>query len=200
MKYFIIIIFSITSIGSYGQDFDRYFSVSWDVNKPLTTTRWIDETSVLGFKIGYHKLLNDRFSVGVDFTESIYRHYEPTTTFISSDGAITTDYFNYLYSYGVVANGKYFLPSKSKKLMPYVGVGAGAAFNRFAQFYNIYTDKDDSWGFLARPEAGVIFSFGGKVGLIASAHYDFTTAGSDKFEYSGFSHYGVNLGLVFMSY
>jgi hypothetical protein len=199
MRY-LVIIFLVTSFHSWAQDFDRYFSISWDVNKPLTNTRWIDETSAVGFKIGYHKLLNDRFSLGIDFSEAVYHHYEPTTTFITDDGALTTDYFNYLYSYGIVANGKYFLPTQSRRLMPYVGLGAGVALNRFVQYYNIYTDGEDSWGFLARPEAGVLVTFGGRVGIIASAHYDYSTAGSDYYDYSGFTNYGVNLGIVIMSY
>ena len=190
----------MTSILSWSQDFDRYFTFSWDVNKPLTNTRWIDETSSFGFKVGYHKLLSDKFSVGVDVTDYVYHHYEPKATFVTEGGAITTDFFNYVYSYGLVVNGKYFIPTQNSKIMPFLGFGAGVSANRFVQSYNIYTDRDDSFGFLARPEAGVLLSFGGKVGIIASAHYDYSTAGSDYFEYSGFSNYGVNLGLVFMSY
>lgn len=190
----------LASTACMSQDFDRYVSVSWDFNQPLTNTNWIKEGSGLGAKIGYHKMLNDRFAVGVDAAWAVYRHYEPTTTFINNDGAITTDYFNYIYSYSFMASGNYFLPSSSKKLMPFVGLGLGASQSKFVQYYNVYTDKDQSWGFIARPEVGLLVPFGGKLGLQVAAHYDYTTAGSDRFNYSGFSHFGVSVGLVSMSY
>jgi len=185
---------------SMAQDFDRMFSIGWDINKPITNTNWIDETSFLGFKAGYKGMVTDRFAAGVDFTWSTYKHYEPWTVFYGPDGAISTDFFNYVYAYGLMASGQYFLPTGNPKLMPYVGLGAGVAYNHFVQYYNIYTDQDEGWGFAARPEVGILLPFGGKVGLQAAVHYDYTTAGTDYFDYSGFQHYGFSIGLVIMSY
>jgi hypothetical protein len=185
----------------FSQDFLRYFSLSWDVNKPLTNTNWIDETSFIGTKFSYRSMITDRFAAGVDFTWSTYKHYQPWTTFMGPDGALSTDYFNYIYAYGLMAGGQYFLPSSNpRKFMPFVGLGAGVAYNRFAQYYNIYTDPDEGWGFVARPEVGILLPFGSKVGIQATAHYDYTTAGSEYFDYSGFQHYGFTIGLVLMSY
>ena len=182
------------------QDFDRYFYVTWNYNTPLSDTEWIGDPSIEGLKMGYRKLITDRIAAGVDFTWSVYDQYEPTTTFVSNDGAITTDYFKYVYNYGITATGQYFLPVNSMNILPYVGIGVGAAYNRYAMYYNIYTDEDTSWGFLARPEVGVLFTFSKKVGATVAAHYDYSTAKSDYFELSNFSHYGFNVGLVFTSY
>lgn len=200
MRLVYIVIFVLFSQFAMGQDFDKYFYASWNYKTPLSDTNWLGDPSASGVKFGYRKIINDRFSAGFDFTWSAYEEYKPTATFVTDDGAITTDYFNDLYSYGLTLNGQYFLPVNSSRVLPFIGIGVGAGLNRYAQYYNIYTETDSSWGFLARPEVGVLFAFGGKVGIIAGAHYDYTTAKSDFFELSDFSAYGFNLGIVLMSY
>lgn len=193
-----ILLLSVQALSA--QDFDRYFYVTWNYNTPLSDTEWIGDPSIEGLKMGYRKLITDRIAAGVDFTWSVYDQYEPTTTFVSDDGAITTDYFKYIYNYGITANGQYFLPVNSMNILPFVGIGVGAVYNRYAMYYNIYTDEDTAWGFIARPEVGVLFTFSKKVGATVAAHYDYSTAKSDYFELSNFSHYGFNVGLVFTSY
>jgi hypothetical protein len=185
---------------SLAQDFDRYFYFTWNYNIPLSNTNWIGESSPKGLKMGYRKLLTDRISAGFDFTWSVYDQYEPTTTFVSDDGALTTDYFKYLYNYGLTINGQYFLPVNSTNILPYVGIGVGAAYNRYTMYYNIYADDDNAWGFLARPEVGVLFTFGRKVGATIGAHYDYSTAKSEYFALDNFNNYGFNVGLIFTSY
>ncbi len=200
MRFLYSCLFILVAHVALAQDFDRYFYVSWDYNIPLTNTNWVGDPSARGYKLGYRKFISQRFLVGLDFSQSVYDQYEPPTTFVSGDGAITTDYFKYIYSYGITLNGQYFLPVGNSKILPYVGLGVGAAFNRYAMYYNIYTEDDSSWGFLGRPEVGVLFAFSGKVGATVSAHYDYTTARSDYFDLSNFNHYGFNVGIVFMSY
>ena len=200
MRYLLMATFFFISGWTSAQDFDRFFTVSWDINVPATSTSWIDGTSLSGAKFGYRGMVSDRIAAGFDVSWAVYNKYYPPDTFTSPDGAITTDYFNYIYSYGFMASGQYFLPSSNPKIMPYAGIGLGAALNRFAQYYNIYTDADDSWGFVARPEVGVLLPFGSKVGVTAAVHYDYTTAGSDTFNYSGFNHYGFSIGLALMTY
>lgn len=182
------------------QDFDRYFSIGWNANKPLSNTSWIEEGSARGLKLTYRKLLNDRFAVGMDFSWAVYDEYQPTVTIEHSGGAITSDYFKYMYHYGLTLSGQYFLPVESRKLMPYAGLGLGVAYNRYTLFYNFYSESEEKYGFLGRPEIGVLFPFGGRVGANLSAHYDFSTAASDYFGYSNFSNVGFSLGIVFMSY
>jgi hypothetical protein len=88
----------------------------------------------------------------------------------------------------------------NQKVLPFIGLGVGAGFNRYALYYNFYAEDDSNWGFRARPEIGVLFAFGGKVGATVGAHYDYTTAKSDYFNLSDFNHYGFNVGIVLMSY
>lgn len=201
MRIIIIAIIMLAAQATFAQDFDRLLYVSWDVNKPLANTGdWIENNSRAGLRIGYRKFINERFTVGGDVSWAYYKQYEPQTTFVNPDGAITTDYFKYTYSYSLTLNGQYFLPVKSEHILPFAGVGLGAVLNRDKMYYNVYVESDDSWGFLARPEVGVLIPFSRKIGLIAAAHYDFTTAKSDYFNLSSASNLGVNVGLIFTSY
>lgn len=202
MKFFIASLWVIIlGIGSAkAQDFDRYFSLSWMGSKPLSNTSWIDHDTGKGVRLTYRKLINDKFAAGFDYTWATYEKYYPTATFVEGTRTITTDYFNYVYSYGLTLNGQYFLPFSTDRVMPFVGLGIGAALNRYVQYYNVYTEDDRSWGFLARPEVGVLFPFGGKWGATIGAQYHYSTAKSDFFEYDDFSSLSVNVGIVLMSY
>jgi Outer membrane protein beta-barrel domain len=182
------------------QDFDRYFSLSWQGSIPLSNTSWIDKSSGKGLRIGYRKMINNKFAAGFDYTWATYDQYFPPTTFESGNSAIHTDYFNYVYSYAITLSGQYFVPLQTKKIMPFAGLGAGASMNRYVQYYNIYKENDSSWGFIARPEIGVLFPFGGKWGATVSGNYNFSTAKSDYFGYDNFNYFGVNVGVVIMSY
>lgn len=186
---------------SVAQDFDNVFYVSWNMSKPVSSTAdWISSSSARGAKIGYRKMINDRFSAGVDLTWNVFNDYEPVTTFENPTGAVTTDYYEYLYAYGITLGGQYYLPFGTDKVMPYVGLGLGASLNRYALFYNVYTETDNSWGFLATPEVGILFPFGGKIGAMVAAHYDFSTSTSDYFEIGRYNRVGVNVGIVLMGY
>lgn len=188
-------------IGSVSaQDFDRYFYLSWMGSKPLSNTSWIDEDTGKGLRFGYRKLINDKFAVGFDYTWATFDKYYPTATFLDDTRTITTDYFNYVYSYGLTLSGQYFLPFSTARVMPFVGLGVGASLNRYFQYYNIYTEDDQSWGFLGRPEVGVLFPFGGKWGATIAAQYNFSTANSDFFGYDDFNSLSFNVGVVMMSY
>src|SRR5690606_16209441 len=58
----------------------------------------------------YRKMINDKFAAGFDYTWATYDKYYPTTSFVDGTRTITTDYFNYVYSYGLTLSGQYFLP------------------------------------------------------------------------------------------
>jgi hypothetical protein len=78
----------------------------------------------------------------------------------------------------------------------------GAGRNNYKVSYNIYTDEESTWGFLARPEAGILVRIGTRrrLGLMAAAHYDFSTAKSDSYGYNNFMNAGFQLGIMFMQW
>jgi hypothetical protein len=181
----------------------RYFYPSVDLNKPLSNTSWISDGTARGARLGYRVFLNEKFSVGLDLHATTYDQYKPTETMQQSSGALTTDYFNYVYNYGAAVSGQhYFKVGEGDTFLPYVGVGVGANHNEYVMYYNIYKERDNRWGFLARPEAGILVKFGGRrsLGALAAIHYDYSTNSSKKFGYNGFSNIGFNFGIVLIEW
>jgi len=196
MKKLFLIICCFASITAHAQR--NYLYVGLDISKP-SAPDFVNETSASGIKIGYRFQIKDRFYAGIDFNRNTYDHYEPTETYATTNGHITTDYFSYIYSFGVAASGQYHFNWNNQKVVPYVGIGLGAMNNEYALFYNIYKEGDQHWGFLVRPETGVIARLGRSLGAFASLTYDYTTNKSEYFKLKGFQTLGLQFGLVLMS-
>lgn len=201
MKYVFLLCVFLTGFGAIAQE--HYFYAALDFNKPLTNTSWLGASSNRGFKLGYRSFINERFSAGLDFSNTTYEEYNPTETRQTNSGAFTTDYFKYIYNYSLVASGQYnFRLAKTEAVIPYIGLGLGANHNEYVMYYNIYNDSDQNWGFLARPEAGVLVRFGrrGSIGATAAVHYDYSTNKSEKFNYDRFSSIGAHIGIMLMEW
>lgn len=199
-----IIIFLITFFPStllWAQQ--KYIYLNLDINKPLSNPDWIADLSAGGGKVGYRSFIRPNFSAGLDLGWSTFDQYQPTSTIQNPTGAITTDYFHFIYSYSGVVSGQYYFKSEEQdRFFPYAGLGLGANTNEYVLYYNIYDDTERSWGFLARPEAGLLYRFTerGTWGLMASIHYDYSTNRSKKFNYHNFSSIGFQIGLMVMSF
>lgn len=186
---------------SLAQSFEGYYSASFDFNQPLTNTKWIGAFSPFGLKVGYHRMLNEKFSLGADFNYGTYKEYHPKETFSTQTRAITTDYFNYIYAYGGVVSFRYY-KSTENLINVYYGLGAGVAHNKYTVYYNVYGDQHKSTGFLVRPEAGMLIRFSKRraVSGLVGLHYDYSTANYKLDGYSSFSNVGINLGIVILDW
>ena len=182
---------------------EKYFYLSLDATKPLSNTSWVEDATFAAGKIGYRGFIRPNFSAGLDIGWANFDQYEPTSTKDNPTGAITTDYFHYIYSYSAVVSAQYyFKPEDEDRFFPYAGLGLGANTNEYVLYYNIYEDAQRGWGFLARPEIGLLFRFTERssLGVMAALHFDYSTNKSDKFNYSNFSSIGFQLGLISMSF
>jgi hypothetical protein len=187
-----------------GRDFDRFYFLSWDNNSPMSNKDFISQSSSLGTKLGFRKRLNDedKFWVGADFGWAVYKQYFPTQTYTSGVQSVTTDLYNYAYTYSLSANLDYFFLPMEKIFVPYAGLGIGGAYDKFAQYYNVYGSQSSSWGFLVRPEAGVLIGFkeNSPWRIKAAFHYDYSTNTSSDFDYKNFMSMGFQIGLVKMAW
>jgi opacity protein-like surface antigen len=181
---------------------ENYFYINLDINTPMSNRDWIGSTSARGAKIGYRKFINEKFSAGVDIGSASYSQYFPMEKFVDGNTVTSTDYFNYVTNYTFAASGQYNFKINPEWLLPYAGIGLGAANNKYTRYYNIYTDVDQSWGFLARPEAGVLVRLSKRrsIGAMAAVHYDFSTAKSEMYNYTSFSNLGVQVGIMLMEW
>jgi hypothetical protein len=201
MKKYIFIIFLLSATFSFAQE--KYFYASLDVNKPLSNTSWIGDVSSSGVRAGYHIFLNPRLSAGLDIGWATFDQYNPTETTQHATGAITTDYFKYIYTYSATASLRYYFPlGEAERFFPYAGLGLGANTNEYIIYYNIYQDAARGWGFLARPEAGILVRLGSRrsLGLMAAVHADYSTNKNEKFGYKNFSTLGFQIGIILLEF
>lgn len=201
MRY--ILLFATLLITGYTSAQEKYMYLALDVNKPTSNTAWIDGISAAGGKLGYRGFIRPNFSAGLDIGWTNFDKYEPTSTKQNATGAITTDYFHYIYQYSAVASGQYYFKEEDEdRFFPYAGLGLGANTNEYVLYYNIYEDSERSWGFLARPEVGVLFRFSDRssLGIMAALHYDYSTNKSEKFNYNNFTALGFQIGLIGMTF
>ena len=195
-QYLIILLVGLAGSAS-AQESYLYFA--WDVNTPISNTEWIGSTSTSGGRVGYRHFIGAarRFSAGLDVNWAYYQEYKPTETFLRPGGAITTDYFNEISQFGIALSGQYYFQvGEEQRIFPYTGLGLGASRNFYSVYYNIYEDSESQWGFLARPEAGLLLPIGARrrFALSAAVHYDFSTSRSENYSYDGFSSWGFHLG------
>jgi len=201
MRYILLMIVFFAASHLLAQE--KYMYLSLDATKPLSNTAWIEDVSFSAGKLGYRGFIRPDFSAGLDIGWANFDQYEPTSTKQNPTGAITTDYFHYIYSYSAVVSAQYyFKPEDEDRFFPYAGLGLGANTNEYVLYYNIYEDAERSWGFLARPEIGILFRFTERssLGIMAALHYDYSTNQSEKFNYGNFSSIGFQLGLISMSF
>ncbi|HYG03810.1 MAG TPA: outer membrane beta-barrel protein [Chryseosolibacter sp.] len=199
MKMLTLILLTFLSTSAFAQG--QYFYLTLDFAKPLANTEWIGDMATRGARVGYRSFINDKISAGLDLGWNTYDQYNPTETRETGNTAITTDYFKYIYSYSATVSGQYnFEVGEGDRFHPYAGLGLGAVNQQHAIYYNIYHDSERSWGFLARPEAGILVRLSryGSFGLMGAIHYDYSTNKSPKFNYGSFSALGFQLGIVFI--
>jgi outer membrane protein W len=180
---------------------DRYFYLTLDVSKPLANTSWVNDASARGVRLGFRSFITDKISAGLDLGMNSFDEYFPRQTVETSTGAITTDYFHYIYSFSAAISGQYnFTVGDGEKFIPYAGIGLGATNQEYVKYYNFYSENDKSWGFLVRPEAGIHVRLSERrgLGVMAAIHYDYATNRMKNLDYKGFSALGFQVGLVFM--
>ncbi|MFZ1808646.1 MAG: hypothetical protein WAU36_15545 [Cyclobacteriaceae bacterium] len=183
------------------QYFDKTYAVALDVNVPLSNTDYVNQVSARGFKLGYREMINEKFFGGVDFTNSTYTKHIPRQTYNNGANAITTDLFNYAYSYGLTLSFDYFFNTE-KKLMPYAGLGVGASYMSYQQFFNVYSNKNESWGVLVRPQGGFLYKLkeDARWAFLGGIHYDYSSAKSKDFDLGAFNNVGVQVGIIVLEW
>jgi hypothetical protein len=191
----------VASVASGQSLYERYFSISYDVNVPLVNTGYVKDVSTRGFQVGFRQKINEKFYAGLDLNDATYSSHIPRQTYSTDGGALTTDFYNYVYSYGGAIAAEYYFDNE-KKIMPFVGIGIGATYNEYTQYYNLFSNSDKKWGMLLRPQAGAIFKLGKfeSWGLITAIHLDYSTAKSKDFGYDNFMNVGFRVGLVFFDW
>jgi len=201
MKYCLLIAFLGLVNPLRAQYFDKTYSLALDVNVPVANTDYVNQASARGFKFGYREMINENLFGGVDFTNSTYTRHIPRQTYTQGTSATTTDLFNYAYGYGLTLSMDYFFNTE-QKFMPFAGLGVGASYIDYRQFFNVYSSQDESWGVLVRPQGGFVYrpKEASRWGFIAGIHYDYSSAKSKDFDLGAFHSIGAQVGIIMLEW
>jgi opacity protein-like surface antigen len=196
-----IIFFLITvSLLAKGQEYTSAFHIGWNTLVPFSDKDFTGSTSTAGIRLGYTKFVSDRFGFGFEAGYSTLDDYVPLTTYEYPGRAITTDTYNYLHYFTLMANGQYYF-APGKRFMPYTSLGMGVALSEYKIYYNVYQEKDNNTGFVIRPEIGTLFKVkeNSNFGLKAAMGFDYATNKSDYFETKNLSGFNFQIGIVLLS-
>lgn len=197
MRVVSIILFVLSGSSAFGQYYDKLYFLNWSINEPLTNKRFVGNTSTRGGRVGFQQMINENFAAGLDFTWASYDDYVGRQTYTSPTGALTTDFFKYVDTYGATVAASYYFFT-DQKFMPYVGAGVGASYNEYKLFYNVFSSSEGSWGLLLRPQAGAWYRLNDRSSwaLHGSVQFDFSTARNTDQGYKNFSNLGFQIGVV----
>jgi hypothetical protein len=202
MKNWLPILFFLVAgtVTAQAQIHSSAFYVSWNILKPTSDKNYISETSTAGMRLGYTKFINEKFGLGIEGGYSTLDEYVPRDTYEYPGGAITTDFYNLLYYYTLMANGQYFFTQNSR-FMPYGALALGASFNEYRILYNVYGESDSRAAFVFKPEAGIYIKVKeySNWGLKSSLSYEYSTNKSTQFGINNFSALGFQIGVVFFN-
>jgi membrane associated rhomboid family serine protease len=193
------LVFLMISVSLKAQIAESAFHMNWTILKPINSA-YIDNVSMQGIRIGYTKFLNERWGIGFEGGYSVLDDYVPRQTYDLSDGAITTDFFNYMYYITAVANVQYNFRT-SGLLIPFASLGIGGAYTDYTVYYNVYSETDTGGSFVLRPKVGALYRFStfSSLGLKAAIGYEYATNNSDRFETNNFSAMSFQVGIVLFS-
>lgn len=197
-----ILFFLTLSVCAKAQEYDHAFHIGWNTLVPFSDKDFTSKTSSAGVRIGYSKFIDERFGFGFEAGYSTLDDYVPPATYQleGGGGAITTDMYNYLYYFTIMANGQYYF-SQGKHFIPYTSLGMGVALSEYKIFYNVYQDSDHNTGFVIRPEIGTLFKVKeyASFGLKAAVGFDYATNQSDYFQTKNLAGFNFQIGIVLLN-
>jgi len=75
----------------------------------------------------------------------------------------------------------------------------GGQYLNQSLYYNVYVSDEDGWGFVARPEAGVIIKPNEfkEWGFLIAANYSYATNKTELLNLDSFKNFGITIGIGF---
>lgn len=172
------------------------FAGSWEIAFP-TNSDFLTKTSLAGGRLEYRKFIKQNVSVGLAASWNSFDQYFNTQTYQKSDGtgAVTTDMVRQIYTVPITATVHYYFKG-STHVLPYVGIGIGTQYSEQNAYFNVYELNSTNWGFVVRPEVGVLLPFNRYWNVLLAGGYNFSTNKNDEFKIDNLKQWTLNVGLA----
>ncbi len=196
----ILIVFIALENTGYTQSYFSHeknkFLIGYEVAIPAGDL--LSKTTWRGGRVEYRNMIKPNLSLGIGLSWNSFDEYVPRTTYQKPDGtgAVTTDLVKYVYTVPITASIHYYF-NPTKKLFPYAGLGLGTQYADQLLYYNIFQSEEINWGFVARPELGLIYSFTDQTGMFLSGAYNYSTNKNDAFNLDHLAHFAITIGFMF---
>jgi outer membrane protein W len=199
IKYITTGLAMLLSAAVFAQQNNLTLKLNYSVATPTGSFKdVVNKTSYLGFggELMYH--FNDKISLGLESgSQDFYQKY-PRGLYKTGDGSdLSAVVSNSIQTVPVLIKGQYnFLAGKA--VQPYVALGVGGNLITYNQYAGQFSsDSKSSFGFAARPEAGVFIPFNKNsgAGFSAGAGYNYM-----PFKYGdidGLDNFTVRAGVSF---
>jgi outer membrane protein W len=174
--------------------------LNWQIATPLSTD-YLKKTTVSGGSFEYRHFIKPNVSVGAGISWNSFEQYIPPKIYEKPDGsqALYTDFVHQVYTLPIYANVHYYF-NGGENMKPYAGIGLGAMYSEQSAYYNIFVSEEDNWGFVARPEVGLLFRLGQSAGIHANVGFNYATNKNDAFKIDNLKHVYYSIGAYWNVY
>ena len=174
--------------------------LNWQIATPLNTD-YLKETSLAGGSVEYRRFIKPNMSVGIGFSWNSFEQYIPPRVYEKPDGsqALYTDFIHQVYTLPIYLNAHYYFGG-GEKMKPYAGIGLGAQYSEQDAYYNIFVTEEKNWGFVARPEVGLLYRISNYFGLHGNVGFNYATNKSDAFKIDNLKHVYYSIGIYWNQY
>ncbi|MBV4355575.1 acyloxyacyl hydrolase [Pinibacter aurantiacus] len=192
MKYLLTIIAALTFYTALQAQQTAEFS--YQVSFPTGDFKdFVSKTSWVGFSGAYrHRLKNPQLSLGGAFTWFYFQDKKGVGTFPTAEGTVHGNRSNYTNIYQLVALVQYDFKNPKERVVPYVRVGVGGAYQDQRTDIGLYIVQSDGVQFAANADLGVRFNKDENHGIFIAATYNTLPAANGMIATSFF---GVKLGI-----
>jgi len=131
-------------------------NVNYGIGIPATSSLkdYVSKTSLRGWNANLLYEVNDQLSLGLGVgMQSFYERY-PRAVYKTAEGDLSAVLTNTVSAMPVLVQGQFNLLPEAT-IQPYIGLGIGANFASYSQYFGEFSNSRSKVGFAARPEAGI---------------------------------------------
>ena len=154
---------------------------------------YVEKVSWRGIGFGYRYLADGDIAAGFDLGFQGFYERKDYDTYTVGTASLSGVQYRYQWNTTMTGQVEYIL-NEGQDFRPFIGIGAGAIYNKRITDFGLYRFTQDPWQFLMKPEIGVSYYMSNGTALLISGEY---FAAFDTQDLEGQSFVTLNIGLIF---